>query len=248
VLRDPQHSITYTIRAPVELEGFDLSCNSKNLSLNVIVEDDEGLYDALVRGLTSNSSADAYSYLGMGDYLSPAALEIVQDVMSSGVEWLTGFICGYNDRHHVTEVQIPFRYRRSLIRRGAYGRYLPYIQQESTFWNNRLHGLVDWSQVARSRLAGDAEIWKQMANHAELTVVEAWIGGFEQRMDQLSRTLWREYQLEFTTICESLGFRSLPLVWFDWIVWHSPRLLKRVFDPTRFVYSHELRRYIRSKI
>jgi len=186
-----------------------------------------------------------YCYLGAGDYLSPYALEVCADVMKQGPEWITGLICGYNDRGHLVEAQVPFRYRRDLIRSYVYGNFLPYVQQESTFWSGRLHRLVDWSSVRERKLCGDAVIWQQLADHSDLVVVECWLGGFERTRDQLSYRLSDDYHREYQSVCQPLGLSRRVRAMLDYLVWKSPRVLKRKLDHQRYVYCMEESRYRR---
>lgn len=245
ILEDSVHSISYVVQIPLHADEphFDVPPRD-NLSVVCRREADSGVYDALARGF-ADAMADIYCYVGSGDYLSPYALEIVAEVMADGPEWVTGIICGYNDRHHLVETLLPFRYRRRLIKAGFYGWMLPFLQQESTFWNERLHRLVDWQHVAEFRVAGDALIWRSLAEHADLSVIEAWLGGFEHREGQLSTVHADLYQQELRAACESRRAIDLLSASFDWVFWRAPRRIKRALDPTRYVYDFRERRYRR---
>lgn len=240
------HRITYRIQFPADAREFSFNEQPRgNLHISSERFADRGLYDAVVRGLETEPDADAYAYLGAGDCLAPHALEIVAQTMQDGAAWVTGMICGYNDRGHLVEARLPFRYRRRLIMAGLYGRCLPFVQQESTFWNGRLHRLVDWQQVRRLRVAGDAMIWRSLVEHADLEVVEAWLGGFERRSGQLSATRSSEYRQELRRISRVPRIGDWALAGIDWVIWHGPRRLKRALDPTRWIYDEGLGRYRR---
>ena len=245
-LNDGSNAITYVVQAT---EGVDLSSievgSPANLEIDLRTASDSGLYQALRWGFAGAGEANAYCYLGAGDYLSPHALEIVSQVMADGAEWLTGLIVGYNDRGHMIEARVPYRFRSELIRKGAYGRWLPYVQQESTFWNARLHGEINWDEVQELRLAGDAKLWNTFARISDLVVVEAWLGGFEQNEGQLSRRFAPQYAEEMRQLSESPSLLDRLLVAVDWTMWHAPRSIKRRFDPSRYVYDVTSRRYSR---
>ena len=103
-----------------------------------IIEKDEGLYDGLSKGF-KKVSGDVMGYLNAGDFLNKSAFSVLEKVFSNNkISWATGLKILYNQKSEVTNVQIPYNYRSSLIRCGAYGKYLPFIQQESTFWRPKL--------------------------------------------------------------------------------------------------------------
>ena len=245
-LEDGKHSLSYRVHMPESSpETSIVTSMSKNIDVRVVRAADDGLYDALVAGFSACESADVYCYLGAGDYFSPDAFQIASEVMSQGADWITGLICGYNDRGHLIEAAVPFRYRPRLIRAGLYGRRLPFIQQESTFWSGRVHKHVDWTRVRSMKLAGDALIWHCLAEVAELTIVEAWLGGFETRQGQLSRRYANEYRDEVEDFARAPGAMDHALALMDWLLWRAPRRVKRMFDQTRFVYRETDRTYRR---
>jgi len=68
--------------------------------------------------------------------------------------------------------------RAHLFACGAYGRMLPFVQQESTFWRRELHQHLDLQELSRLRYAGDAYLWTAFSRRAKLHVVQAALGGF----------------------------------------------------------------------
>jgi len=211
----------------------------------VVVDADTGIYDALRKGFEGASEdIDFYFYLGAGDMLSPNALEIVIDITShcDGVEWLTGMICGLNDQGHMTEALVPFCYRRNLIACGAYGRYLPYIQQESTFWSARLHKQINWDAVANCKFAGDALIWQQCQDLAHLYVAEAWLGAFERRNGQVSEDR-TSYLSELRMLSRPPSILEYATIAFDRLIWSAPRFVKRRLGRDRIAYNPTLGHY-----
>ena len=94
--------------------------------------------------------------------------------------WLTGYAVTYNEAGAAVRFVLPYRFRRRLHRCGAYGRFLPFVQQESTFWKRELMESVDFERLAGFRLAGDYFLWRCFAERADLHVVSAHLGGFRQ--------------------------------------------------------------------
>ena len=108
-----------------------------------IREKDEGLYDGLSKGF-KYVSGDVMGYLNAGDFFNKSAFSVLKNVFANNkVSWATGLKVIYNQKSEVTNVQIPYNYRSSLIRCGAYGKFLPFIQQESTFWRPNLLNNLD---------------------------------------------------------------------------------------------------------
>jgi glycosyltransferase involved in cell wall biosynthesis len=157
----------------------------------VISEPDAGMYDALAKGLR-RATGDVVSYLDAGDLYAPAALDVVADVMEEHpeVQWLTGMTCHFSDRGALTYVNLPYRFRRGLLRKAAYGRMTrSYVSQESTFWARTLHDTIDMDRLATFDLAGDSYLWHCFASRADLVIVEAFLGGFTHHRGQKSEDL-----------------------------------------------------------
>ena len=65
----------------------------------------------------------------------------------------------YNDDSEIIDFSKPFKYRRNLIQAGVYGKYLPFIQQESTFWRSSLNKLINLDNLKNMKLSGDYYMW-----------------------------------------------------------------------------------------
>jgi glycosyltransferase involved in cell wall biosynthesis len=158
--------------------------------IEVRSEPDEGLYDALAKGLALAERADVVFYLNAGDVLEPTAFQIVSTILGAhpNVRWLTGRATTRNSRHEIVNSQLPHPFRRRLIACGKYGTVLPVVQQESTFWRAELHTNVDFATLATTKLAGDFLLWKSFAAVTDLYVVNAILGSFTQEAGQLSGT------------------------------------------------------------
>lgn len=198
-----------------------------------ISEPDNGMYDALAKGLEL-AKGDIVAYLNAGDYYHPAALSVVADVMEShSVTWLTGMRVFYNENSQVIHCDLPNVYRRSLIRSGVYGGKLPFIQQESTFWRKELLELVDISRLRQMRLAGDYYLWYCFAGRYDLAVVNSHLGGFKFHANQLSGNDrgYREEQLAF---CDRLRAWQYPRILLEALLWFLPPRLKKGKQIFRF--------------
>ena len=104
-------------------------------SIRLLSEPDSGVYEALAKGLRM-VTGDIVAYLNASDYYNKTAFDIVLDIFGTkNVEWLTGYMTIYNDKSYAVNFLLPYKYRKRLIARGLYGRWLPFIVQESTFWS-----------------------------------------------------------------------------------------------------------------
>ena len=133
-----------------------------------VSEPDSGMYDALRKGFLT-ASGDLMGYLNAGDIYTNTTLQSVVDFFKdTGKKWFTGMRSVCNELNFVTSVDLPFRYKSNLIRQGIYGRNLPYIQQESTFWHRNMLSCVDMDTFGGLRLAGDYYLWFCFSQHESL--------------------------------------------------------------------------------
>ncbi len=162
---------------------------------------DRGMYDALAKGLRI-ADGDVVSYLNAGDVYHPSAFDVVADVMEAhGVRWLTGMQVHCNEALQVTAASVPFRYRRDFMLRGLYGRGLPFLQQEATFWARSLLATVELDVLASQRLAGDYYLWRCFAQAEEPAIVASYLGGFTRHRGSLSGDL-ADYRAEMGTLAD----------------------------------------------
>ncbi len=195
--------------------------------LRIVSQPDDGMYEALARGLRI-ASGDVIAYLNAGDYLHPHAFAVVQELMDAHPEirWLTGYEAIYNSSGAAVRFILPYRFRRRLLRCAAYGRFLPFVQQESTFWRRELMERVDFGQLSRLRLAGDYYLWRCFAESADLHIVSAHLGGFRLHAGQLSENQ-AEYLREMQSLASAPGAVDFALMLCDKILWYAPPLAKK---------------------
>ena len=188
-----------------KLHEFSTDFQSKNISFKVTSEPDNGMYDALAKGFkVAGEDHDIYSYINAGDYYAPYALrETVKQFKKENVSWLTGLRTIYNAEGVLIETRLPIGYSPKLIQQGFFGSFLPYIQQESTFWATNLHQRLDLKKLASFRYAGDFYLWNTFSQESNLFVVQAWLAGFRLHDGQLSDKFSSEYRNEFSKIAHS---------------------------------------------
>ncbi|MBK8020939.1 MAG: glycosyltransferase [Chloroflexi bacterium] len=220
--------------------GIAEECAKKSgIDVEIISEPDRGMYDALVKGL-KRATGDVCAYLNAGDLYSTCAFDILEDVFAAHpVRWVTGMQIAYNESGHLVEARMPFRYRRRLIDCGLYyAPFLHYIQQESTFWHHDLNQYIDLEKLVTYRLAGDFFLWRTFAQHADLVIVKAHLGGFRVHHGQQSASIER-YLAEFHSIARP----PTPVDWmiglFDKVARNSPaRIRNRLNQGAILSYDH----------
>ena len=168
--------------------------------LTWVSEKDRGMYDAVAKGF-AKAEGEVMAYINAGDAYFPWAFDVVAECFEDAdVAWLTGLAVLRNERGQVFQIDRPRRYWSHLIRRGAYGRHLPYIQQESTFWRAELWRHVDTQRLRELRLVGDYFLWTCMARHKQLHAVNSALAAFSIQPGQLSENKDR-YFSEMRAIC-----------------------------------------------
>lgn len=169
----------------------ELNCNraAGTVSITVVSEQDNGMYDAINKGFAL-ASGDIYAWINADDiYLTDAFAKVAQ-VFSSfpHVQWLKG-ITSYIDEHgEERRFGKCYLYAQELIRRGFYGREGYFIQQDSVFWRANL-----WSRSggldASLRLAGDFALWLKFAHLEPLYSTNIPVSCFRKVKGQLSEDL-----------------------------------------------------------
>ncbi|HXV21052.1 MAG TPA: glycosyltransferase [Desulfuromonadales bacterium] len=215
-------------------------------SVRILSRSDHGMYEALAGGLRM-ATGEICTYINAGDFYDKHAFDVVLDIFDSGrAEWLTGLSVNYNEQSQLVGISLPFRYRTRLFACGVYGRMLPFVQQESTFWSSRLHQFLDFERLARFRSAGDYYLWHQFAGQAELKVVLSHLGGFRTHRGQLSQDM-AAYQQEMGEILGGKKPNPLDLAWacFDAVMWKAPIAWKKKLNPHGlFCFSHDEQRWV----
>jgi len=202
----------------------------------VIVESekDSGMYDALARGfarINDLGGADWYTYLNAGDLWSPTCLSVLARVDDEPrIDWLMGLHTYYSPDNTIVHTRLPFRYRRNLLRQGVYGRGLPTVQQESTFWRSSIHNRADLQRLPGFKVAGDTYLWWSFAQTSEPFIIEANLGGFRYHGGHLGvdRSV---YQGEVTDIAGELSVKTRAQIPAERALWEQPARIKERLNP-----------------
>jgi len=213
-----------------------------NCDYQIVSEPDKGMYDALVKGL-KRTTGDYCSYLNAGDLYAPGCFEVLAELLvSEQIQWITGLRVLINNNAQVTGVRLPFRYTRSFVRKGYYGRLLPFIQQESTFWRCNLIGTLDLEYLKTLKLAGDYYLWAQFATHADLYIAETQIGAFRIHKGQKSEDK-SAYFKERKSFLKPAGLSllaDLPGILFEWLYFFADYNKTKANRKTIISYNHNL--------
>lgn len=200
----------------------------KTAEVVIISEPDDGMYDALWKGLV-RCDGDVCAYLNAGDLYNLTAFEVVQTVMQQQpeVQWLTGLQVIYNVHGHLLSAALPYRYRRNGFRRGMYNRgWSVYLQQESTFWRADLNSYINDEKLRSLKAAGDYYLWITFAEHTALTIVAAQLGGFRIHPGQKSEDM-AAYHTEMDTITTASSVWDRAVMRLERWLWYAPQRWKK---------------------
>lgn len=201
------------------------------IGLRICSGPDKGMYDALSKGFRlAGFEYDVYCYINSGDYFSPYAFDVVAGVFSQGCNWITGMPATYNKDGHLIALTKMIDYDSSMIRQGVYGRFLPCIQQESTFWSGAAHRKINLDKLSLYKYAGDFYIWSVLAEHYKLYGVSAWLSGFRVHDGQQSAVFRRDYFEEFDSIRLRLTSLNLLKALLYRFVLYAPLRVRGLFS------------------
>jgi glycosyltransferase involved in cell wall biosynthesis len=183
-------------------------------NLRVISEPDEGHFDAIQKGF-SKTQGDVMAWLNAGDTYMPWTLSIVEKVFEKNpqIEWITGVMALFYEKANMLSISptIP-AYSRMAIKKGWHnGRWLPVIQQESTFWRRSLWEKSKGADLLRGQGRGkgyamDYHLWKRFAEFAKLHTVCSVLAAFTISPGQISQRFRDEYFKE----CGVDSYRERP--------------------------------------
>jgi glycosyltransferase involved in cell wall biosynthesis len=214
-------------------------------AIKLISEPDTGMYNALAKGLRM-ATGDIVAYLNAGDIYHKCAFDIVLDIFETKkVEWLTGYNVTYNEKSYIVHFDLPFKYRKRLFACGLYCHWLPFVQQESTFWSISLNQFIDFDQLSSFSLAGDYFLWLQFSKKTELKIVAAQLGGFKSHIGQLSENI-NAYHTEVQEMVKKPMPWDLVIGGLDYLIWSSGlRKLKKLFNKSGlYIYDRNKQKWI----
>jgi glycosyltransferase involved in cell wall biosynthesis len=201
---------------------------------------DDGLYDGLANGFTflaEHGDCDWYAYLNAGDIWDPFTIGTLGDIAGqTDASWVCGLHAYYAADGRLVHTRLPFRFSRSLLRAGAYGRGLPTVQQESTFWRNDLHHHIDVEALRTYRIAGDAFLWWTFAAFTEPVIVQALMGGFRYHGDHLGVSK-ADYGTEMARFAGPLSLAARARIPLQLVLWEQPARIKARLNPNLYLHS-----------
>ncbi len=215
------------------------------------IEKDDGLYDGLVKGF-AKCKGDIVSYINAGDFYYKNAFDSVLNFIENNknINWITGAKVIYNEDSEIVKYIVPFKYRRNLIYKGVYGKNLPFIQQESTFWKKKLFNLVDLNYLRTLKKSGDMYLWHCFSKENDLFTVDSYFSGFKFHENQLT---FREtgntdpYLQEASNFLKKKNIKDYFHIFLDGFFWflskyHSDILNK--FNRNNIIYSIEEKQWV----
>ncbi|WP_417550084.1 glycosyltransferase family 2 protein [Methylophaga sp.] len=211
-------------------ETLDIVNEYSDIVSKIISEKDSGMYDALAKGLLV-ANGEVICYLNAGDVFYEKAIEVVANIFSdNNLSWVTGYRSTCIADNIIVRIDLPFRYKSNLIEKCAYGRWLPYIQQESTFWKRELIETIDLEKLRSLKLAGDYYLWYCFSHQATLEIVKTPLGIFRIHEGQLSENLesyWKEIK-SFSSKMNLYDFVQVIIEAFFWLL--DSRVRDKLFN------------------
>lgn len=179
---------------------------SKSLQFSCHQAPDGGLYDAIVSGFEALSpTANGFlAWINADDIYLPGAFALVAAVDRQfpveAISWIGGDVSVLRDDMVVAahDREIPT----VIVRAGLCDDvHWPFVQQEGTFFRGWLWNRVEPEATIRpTTLAGDWNLWRLMAGHAELVQAGRPLASFRVRPDQLSAVQAETYRAEIESI------------------------------------------------
>lgn len=211
---------------------------------HLISEPDNGMYDALAKGFEL-ASGKYMGYINAGDFLNCYAIEAAISVfIQFDAKWITGCRSICNEKSIVTHVDLPFRYLRPLIEVGSYVYRLPFIQQETTFWERELLESVDLDSFRTLSVAGDCFLWWNFAKHTRLEVVSCPFGVFKKHHGQLSEDTSR-YRNEVKQFAGRRNPLHFLLELIELSLWAFDPKIRSLFSNKVIRFDHRIQEWKR---
>lgn len=203
-----------------------------------VSEKDNGQYDAIAKGF-SMATGDIFCWLNSDDVYFPWTMRVVARIFSEypEIQWIMGVRCELRDGavQGISNV-VPFP--RDVIRSGAFHpRGLGSIMQEACFWRRSLYEKAGGISVKWS-FSADYELWLRFADHTDLVVTTALLGGFNYTGKNRSQLNANAMQQEVDAIRKRIP-KPLRTI--------GDRLVQRKEFAPKFLFGRpRLRRYLQS--
>jgi hypothetical protein len=189
---------------------FPIVCN--DVEFSYASAEDGGLYDAVNKGFGRIGDGDFMSWINADDRYQPGAFASVAQIFQkfSDVRWIASRPAFMSEAGAQGELLDLRSFPQRAIAAAIFdGRFSPLLlQQEGMFWRSSLWQAVGGLNGAM-RLAGDFDLWRRFAQHADLVMTDALLGVFRFREGQLSASI-EKYQKEIDGVlsAEEMALRS----------------------------------------
>jgi hypothetical protein len=172
------------------------------------------MYDAIHKGFLL-ADGDIIAWLNADDQYFPWTFNTVSQIFSENkhLDWITGQNAYADTNGNLVKIYThPGSKPSSYINKGWFRQEIfGYLQQESMFWRRDLYfksGGLDLNY----RYAGDFDLWRRMANYAELFTVSVPLAMFMIRNDSLSNAGKNKYEDEVRKSCSNN--KAYPGFWW----------------------------------
>ncbi len=168
-------------------------------------EPDEGMYDALRRGLEREAGcSDIMCWLNSDDLYTPWAFAEVAATHARGHDWISGLPALW-DQHGRLRAVLPRGSvgRSSILAGRRHDGDLGAIQQESVFFARQLFedlSMEERDLFAVQSLAGDFHLWRCFAKRAPLHITPSVLAGFRVHSGNRSRHKADVYAAEVSAL------------------------------------------------
>jgi glycosyltransferase involved in cell wall biosynthesis len=159
---------------------------------------DAGMYDAVNKGFAHALPPGddvMMAWVAADDRVAPGACATIASVRHRfpDICFVGGRISLLDEQGSIIGVHPLVPFSRRCMAAGLYdGRALSFIMQEGTFWSADLWRKVGGVDPA-FKLAGDWDLWRRMAVHAQYVSVDGLLGFHRRRPGQLSEQMDRYY-------------------------------------------------------
>lgn len=152
---------------------------------------DNGQYAAINEGL-KRTSGEIMAWLNSDDYYHPNAFSTAGDIFNQyqDIQWISGRPNGLGSGGIWEKEYIPVWTREKLLN-GEY--FLPFLQQEGTFWKKDLWIKSGAYIDTRYDLAGDLELWARFSRHAPVHIVDTVLAAYRSHPDQKAKSQFAKY-------------------------------------------------------
>lgn len=157
-------------------------------------EKDSGMYDAIAKGFAIFSIPQEcfMGWINADDILCEKTVQTVQEVALSlpDVAWLGGPALVIDEKSTViSRGRAASLYPKELLAAGLCdGIHWKILQQEGIFWKKKIWDLAKGINT-NLKLAGDWDLWRRMAQHADFVQLQKPTGAFRRHSGQLTEDI-----------------------------------------------------------